>query len=143
MIPPMATDADAETFLQRWQAAGGSERANYQLFVTELCTLLDLPLPEPSRDDQRDNPYVFERRVSFAHGDGHSSVGFIDCYKRGAFVLEAKKLRSDKAGAHTRASTTHCCAPARRPKAMRARCPPPRAGRPSCWWWTRTSCSMC
>jgi hypothetical protein len=79
-------------FLTRWQAAGGSERANYQLFVTELCALLGVPLPEPARDDTRDNAYVFERRIVFAHGDGSSSNGYIDCYKRGHFVLEAKKI---------------------------------------------------
>ena len=58
-----------------------------------------MPEPEPARDDTRDNAYVFERRVSFAHGDGSSSAGFIDCYRRGAFVLEAKRV---KAGAHTK-----------------------------------------
>jgi hypothetical protein len=46
----------------------------------------------------RDNGYVFERHITFAHGDGSSSAGSIDCYKRGAFVLEAKRI---KAGAHT------------------------------------------
>lgn len=51
------------TFMTRWQQAGGTERANYQLFLTELCALLDLPLPEPAGDDTRDNAYVFERRV--------------------------------------------------------------------------------
>jgi hypothetical protein len=96
----MPTSADSiEAFIQRWRQAGGSERANYQLFVTGLCDLLGLPHPEPAREDTRDNAYVFERRVTFAHGDGSVSAGFIDCYRRGAFVLEAKKLR---AGAHTR-----------------------------------------
>ncbi|MEZ5622751.1 MAG: type IIL restriction-modification enzyme MmeI [Burkholderiaceae bacterium] len=92
--PPAIDD-----FLTRWGGASGSERANYQLFVADLCRLLGTPLPEPAREDTRDNAYVFERRVSFAHGDGSTSAGFIDCYKRGAFVLEAKKLR---AGAHTK-----------------------------------------
>jgi SAM-dependent methyltransferase len=36
---------------------------------------------------------MFERPVSFRHGDGSSSPGRLDCYKRGSFVLEAKKLR--------------------------------------------------
>ena len=90
---------DAEAFITRWRHAGGSERANYQLFIGELCALLGLPAPQPALDDERDNAYVFERRISFAHGDGSSSPGFIDCYKRGAFVLEAKRL---KAGAHTK-----------------------------------------
>ena len=86
-------------FITRWQAATGSERANHQLFLTELCALLGVPQPDPARDDTRDNAYVFERRVQFAHGDGSASNGFIDCYKRGHFVLEAKKVR---AGSHTK-----------------------------------------
>ncbi len=88
-----------DTFLARWRAAGGSERANYQLFIADLCDLLEVAKPDPAREDTRDNAYVFERRVTFRHGDGGSSAGFIDCYRRGAFVLEAKKV---KAGAETR-----------------------------------------
>ncbi|MDX5297777.1 MAG: class I SAM-dependent DNA methyltransferase, partial [Gammaproteobacteria bacterium] len=78
-------------FLQRWQKAGGTERANYQLFLTELCSLLGLPPPEPAGDDTRDNAYVFERRVVINQPDGSSNNGFIDLYKRGSFVLEAKQ----------------------------------------------------
>ncbi|MBS1172812.1 MAG: hypothetical protein H6R12_1642, partial [Proteobacteria bacterium] len=81
-------------FIARWQAADGSELANYQLFVTELCELLDLPRPDPAREDTRDNAYVFERRIEFRHGDGSVSAGRIDCYRRAAFVLEAKKVRA-------------------------------------------------
>lgn len=80
-----------DTFLARWQKAGGTERANYQLFLTELCTLLDLPQPEPAGDDTRDNAYVFERRVVINQPDGSINNGFIDLYKRGSFVLEAKQ----------------------------------------------------
>lgn len=80
-----------DTFLARWQKAGGTERANYQLFLTELCSLLELPLPEPAGDDTRDNAYVFERRVVINQPDGSSNNGFIDLYKRGSFVLEAKQ----------------------------------------------------
>lgn len=80
-----------DTFLARWQKAGGTERANYQLFLTELCSLLGLPLPEPAGDDTRDNAYVFERRVVINQPDGSSNNGFIDLYKRGSFVLEAKQ----------------------------------------------------
>ena len=94
----MGEDQAIEDFIARWGAAGGSERANYQLFVTDLCRVLALPQPEPAREDTRDNGYVFERRVTFAHGSGATSAGFIDCYRRGTFVLEAKKV---KAGAHT------------------------------------------
>ena len=79
-------------FLARWQHADGSELANYQLFVTDLCQLLSVGSPDPAREDTRDNAYVFERRVTFRHGDGSASTGRIDCYKRGHFVLEAKKI---------------------------------------------------
>lgn len=82
-----------DKFVKRWQSASGSERANYQLFVHELCTLLELPTPDPAREDTRDNAYVFERRITFRHGDGTESPGFIDCYRRATFVLEAKKVK--------------------------------------------------
>ncbi len=80
-------------FIARWQHASGSELANAQSFVRELAELLGEPPPNPAREDTRDNDYVFERRVIFRHGDGSTSEGRIDCYKRGHFVLEAKKLK--------------------------------------------------
>ena len=86
---PVSTPA---AFIAKWRKASGSERANYQLFITELCELLGCDKPDPSSEDTRDNAYVFERRVRFAHGDGSDSLGFIDCYKRAHFVLEAKKV---------------------------------------------------
>lgn len=82
-----------QDFIARWQHADGSELANYQLFVTDLCLWLGVPTPDPAREDTRDNAYVFERRITFAHGDGSSSSGRIDCYKRGCYVLEAKKIK--------------------------------------------------
>jgi hypothetical protein len=94
----MTAPAQIETFIARWSASGGSERANYQLFVTELCELLNLPKPDPAQDDARDNAYVFERRVIFKHGDGSTSNGFIDCYRRACFNLEAKKLKVGAGG---------------------------------------------
>ncbi|MBL8443450.1 MAG: class I SAM-dependent DNA methyltransferase, partial [Zoogloeaceae bacterium] len=80
-------------FIARWQHASGSELANAQSFVRELAELLGEPPPNPAREDTRDNDYVFERRVIFRHGDGSASEGRIDCYKRGHFVLEAKKFK--------------------------------------------------
>ncbi len=78
-------------FITRWSAASGTERANYQLFLTELCTLLGLPRPDPAREDTQDNAYCFERRVCFQHGDGTQSQGFIDLYRRACYVLECKQ----------------------------------------------------
>lgn len=62
-----------EQFIARWQPA------NAQSFVRELTELLELPPPNPAREDTRGNDYVFERRVIFRHGDGSSSEGRIDC----------------------------------------------------------------
>lgn len=36
---------------------------------------------------------MFERRVQFRHGDGSESYGYIDLYRCGCFVLEAKDVR--------------------------------------------------
>ena len=82
---------DLDTFIDRWKHADGSERANYQLFLTELTEALDLPRPDPAASDTAENAYVFERRVSFRYADGSESHGFIDLYRRGAFVCEAKQ----------------------------------------------------
>ncbi len=96
----MSTQTEAvDAFISRWSGARGSELANYQLFLGELIELLGLPRPDPASDDTRDNAYVFERRVQFSHGDGSSSLGRIDLYRRGHFICEAKKV---KAGEHTK-----------------------------------------
>lgn len=92
-------DDPVEHFIATWQGKDGSERANYQLFVTQLCELLALPLPQPAQADSAENAYVFERHVKLGLGDGSQADRYLDCYRRGAFVLEAKKIR---AGAHTR-----------------------------------------
>jgi hypothetical protein len=83
--------ARVEDFIKRWTASGAAERANYQLFLSELCTLLEVPPPEPTRPDDADNAYVFERNVHFQNDDGSTTIGRVDLYKRGAFVLEAKQ----------------------------------------------------
>lgn len=78
-------------FVDRWNKSGAAERANYQLFLSELCDLLEVPRPDPATPDSSLNTYVFERAVVFRYGDGTSSNGRIDLYKRGSFVLEAKQ----------------------------------------------------
>jgi MmeI, DNA-methyltransferase domain/MmeI, N-terminal domain/MmeI, helicase spacer domain/MmeI, target recognition domain len=86
----------AEAFITKWRASGAAERANYQLFLTELCALLGVPQPDPATPDAHENAYVFERGVVFNNGDGTTSNGFVDLYKRACFVLEAKQ-GADKA----------------------------------------------
>jgi len=75
---PTGAPGTVQAFIERWRDTGGKERANYQLFLTELCRLLDLPGPEPAGDDDRDDAYVFERRVDIHHADGSTTRGFID-----------------------------------------------------------------
>ncbi len=88
-------NADAKAFIQRWQGVTASELSTAQSFVRELCELLDVQVPHPTPEQD----YMFERPVTFSHGDGSSSPGRIDCYRRGHFVLESKKL---KLGAQTK-----------------------------------------
>ena len=61
----------------------------------KLCDLLGVEQPHATPEQD----YMFERPVTFLYGDGSTSAGRIDCYRRGHFVLEAKKL---KAGSHTK-----------------------------------------
>lgn len=91
-MPDVAPAADAiDAFVRRWEGSAAAERANYQLFLAELCDLLGVPRPNPAGPDDARNDYVFERAVTFRHGDGSTSTGRIDLYKRGCFVLEAKQ----------------------------------------------------
>jgi len=78
-------------FFRRWESSGAAERANYSMFLNELCDLLDVPRPDPAGPDDEKNAYVFERAVPFPNPDGSTTVKRIDLYKRDCFVLEAKQ----------------------------------------------------
>ncbi len=86
---------DIQRFIARWQKSGAAERANYQLFLSELCDVLDAPRPDPATPDEAANAYVFEKSVPLPHG----ATGRIDLYRRGCFVLEAKQGGEAQAGA--------------------------------------------
>ncbi|QJX48080.1 class I SAM-dependent DNA methyltransferase [Hymenobacter taeanensis] len=77
-------------FEARWKPAGGAERANYGLFLQDLCDLLEVPRPDPTTDSPAQDQYVLERAVQFNDGQ-KKSTGRIDLYKRGCFVLETKQ----------------------------------------------------
>ena len=53
-------------FVQRWSNSGGAERANYQLFLTELCDLLAVPHPNPAVPDNAQDTYTFDRAITVA-----------------------------------------------------------------------------
>jgi len=96
-LTPLAPvdSAATQAFIARWAGTTASELATAQSFVLELCELLGVAKPHATPEQD----YMFERPVTFSHGNGSTSAGRIDCYRRGHFVLEAKKL---KAGAHTK-----------------------------------------
>ena len=84
----------ADSFIRRWSnREGGQERANYSLFLTELCDVLDVQHPDPAAASHALNDYVFERRVERLSAEGVVETGRIDLYKRGHFIVEAKQSR--------------------------------------------------
>jgi hypothetical protein len=93
-LMPNAPVANLDSFIARWTSGeGGQERANYALFLTELCDVLEVPRPDQASADAHLNVYAFERAVTFREADGSTARGRIDLYKRGSFVLEAKQSR--------------------------------------------------
>ncbi|WP_132999248.1 class I SAM-dependent DNA methyltransferase [Luteimonas arsenica] len=90
-----AANAAADAFIDRWQGVTASELSTSQSFLIDLCRLLEVEVPHPTPEQD----YMFERPITFRHGDGGRSAGRIDLYRRGAFVLESKKVRL---GAHTK-----------------------------------------
>jgi hypothetical protein len=91
--PNTSSSNNIEGFIAKWQGQeGGQERANYALFLTELCDVLDLKHPDVANATHAQNDYVFERSVQRHLTDG-DSAGRIDLYKRNSFVLEAKQSR--------------------------------------------------
>ena len=82
-----AASAAAQAFIAKWEGVTASELSTSQSFLIDLCALLgvDTPHATPEQD------YMFERPITFQHGDGSTSAGRIDLYRRGAFVLESKK----------------------------------------------------
>jgi hypothetical protein len=53
-----------DAFIARWHGReGGQERANYALFLTELCSTLGLTPPDPADANPKTNDYVFERNT--------------------------------------------------------------------------------
>ena len=78
-----------EAFIARWSAASGAERSNSQTFLAELCDVLGVERPPPATD--RGGDYRFERPVTHHEADGTGHPRYIDLYRRGRFVLEAKQ----------------------------------------------------
>ncbi len=74
-----------EEFIEKWENCSGSERANYAVFLTEFAGLLGVAAPGPTDDYRIDAPVP--------GGAEAGGTGFIDLYKRGCFILEAKQSK--------------------------------------------------
>ena len=67
----------AEDFIAKWQGVAASELSTSQSFLLDLCRLLGVDSPHPDAEQS----YMFERPITFAHGDGSTSPGRIDLYR--------------------------------------------------------------
>ena len=84
-----------DAFIDYWGRAEASERANAQLFLSELADLLDVPRPGNSHA----SGYTFEFPVKIPTGPGTHTDGRIDLYRSGCFVLKAKQFVTPQARA--------------------------------------------
>jgi len=88
---PEATPEQITAFITRWQNSGAAERANYQMFLSELCDIIGVPRPDPTSPDTAKNLYVFDRAITRTHLDGTTTTNYIDLYKARHFVNETKQ----------------------------------------------------
>lgn len=85
-----------EDFIKEWDGVAGSERSNAQIFVNDLCEMLGLDKPKKAVQNHSENVYVFERYLKEHDAEAKASNRFIDCYRRGCFVLEAKSVQFNR-----------------------------------------------
>ncbi|MCC6874244.1 MAG: class I SAM-dependent DNA methyltransferase [Sandaracinaceae bacterium] len=98
------TTAAIEAFKAKWLGSEASEKGNSQLFLTELTDLMGVPHPSAAKNDPKADHYVFERKVVLPHVQGES-VGWIDLYKQGCFVLESKQGANESKGGFAKRDT--------------------------------------
>ncbi|NJM46548.1 MAG: hypothetical protein HC860_10485 [Alkalinema sp. RU_4_3] len=55
----LADLAQMDRFIARWQKAGGTERANYQMFFAELCDALGVQRPNPRHQTHQSEIYAW------------------------------------------------------------------------------------
>ena len=75
-------------FVTKWKGSAGDERANKDSFLRDFCEALGLDSPGPKDSSPE---YCFEKEIRLTHGDGTTTTGFMDLYRAGGFVLEAKQ----------------------------------------------------
>jgi hypothetical protein len=83
-VPPVVA---LRALRDRWAGVPAAERANAQSYISELCAALGVQAPQPAGSG-----YEFELPVKLITRDGTETQGFVDCYKSGCFILEAKDV---------------------------------------------------
>ncbi|HEX8254874.1 MAG TPA: type IIL restriction-modification enzyme MmeI, partial [Thermoanaerobaculia bacterium] len=78
-------------FVQKWRESAAAERANAQPFLLDLCDLLGVERPRPATGNPEADTYVFERDTVLLHEGKPHTIGKMDLYKQGCFILEAKQ----------------------------------------------------
>ena len=91
---------DVEHFIARWTGReGGAERANYQMFLSELCDVLGVPRPDPAGATTADNDYLFERAVKRRESESERAASLVEraprplCRTQRRSNNESKRLR--------------------------------------------------
>ncbi len=107
-----ATPEQITAFITRWETSGAAERANYQMFLSELCDIIGVPRPDPTSPDPAKNHYVFDRTITQVKPDGSTAPNYIDLYKARHFVCETKQglpadAASDELAKPTATKTGH------------------------------------
>ena len=117
MPPPKSEETIAPSILdalrklvERWTGVKARERANYQLYLGELCAALDVEGPRPAGSG-----YEYEFPIKVVDREGKEGSNFVDLFKRDHFVLEAKdkepgrtdELMLRKAYGQARSYVTH------------------------------------
>ncbi len=82
---------DVVAFIDRWSKSEAAEQKNKDLFLTELCDVLGIGHPDAAGTVGVQDDFVFEKDVRIPDEGGSSSIGRIDLYKQGCFILEAKQ----------------------------------------------------
>lgn len=85
--PPLSpTIPDAlRKLAKRWVDAKARERANYALYLVELCEALEVERPRPAGSG-----YEFELAIKVINPDGEEATNSADLFKQDHFLLEAK-----------------------------------------------------
>ncbi len=99
-----------DEFIARWRASGGSERANFQTFASELCDMRAVDRPKPAQSDGQTDEDRFERPLTETH-TGARRNRRIDPCRRQCFITEAKRGAGSEADSEQRSHLSHEEAP--------------------------------